>query len=213
MNQTQHEWDRLHGAQYDAEVGAQAWRALEPVKLELRAIKRMQGRDGEAFNATLYVDGVKAAYVHNDGNGGCNSYDWLSHDTRKRVEALATAQDLPFEFEKVDQLVDRLMYRDALRKQMQRWMKRSTPFRLVGAEDGEWQRLMTAPCEAAVANITRKYGDKVAVILTPDTLESILDAEVAAYEAEARSRLRIGRQLDGALGKQVAPSTGDAATC
>lgn len=46
------------------------------MKIEIKSYKTCAGRDGYAFSYTLYLDGVKAAEVTNEGCGGCNLYRW-----------------------------------------------------------------------------------------------------------------------------------------
>lgn len=58
-------------------------------KLEIVAFKAIRGHDGQGFNATLAIDGVKACLVDDDGWGGNFTYTWLSKDPaeNKRNEA------------------------------------------------------------------------------------------------------------------------------
>ena len=52
------------------------------MKLEIKGYKRVRGHDGQGFNATLYVDGKKAAFVDDDGWGGGYQYQWFDQDAR-----------------------------------------------------------------------------------------------------------------------------------
>jgi len=47
------------------------------VKVELKNIKEAGGEETPRFEATLYLDGKKAAIVSNGGTGGCNCYHWF----------------------------------------------------------------------------------------------------------------------------------------
>ena len=51
-------------------------------KLEIVAYKKVRGHDGQGFNATLAIDGVKACHVDDDGWGGGFAYTWLSKDEK-----------------------------------------------------------------------------------------------------------------------------------
>ena len=44
----------------------------------LTSIKTFRGTDGYGLNANLCCDGVKVAYVIDEGNGGCVNYEWLN---------------------------------------------------------------------------------------------------------------------------------------
>lgn len=54
-------------------------------------IKSFQGREGYGFNANLYRDGKKVAFVYDDASGGMFHYDWLAKD-----RAQATAEEAAF---------------------------------------------------------------------------------------------------------------------
>lgn len=74
----------------------------------------------EAFTATIYVDGKRAATVKNHGTGGSNFYEVLDRDRFAALEAHAkewvAKQDDPVDFEQTDQFIGDLLYRDELMK-------------------------------------------------------------------------------------------------
>jgi hypothetical protein len=45
------------------------------VKLEIKGLKTWKTDDGGGYQYTLMVDGRRAAFVHNDGNGGGSRFD------------------------------------------------------------------------------------------------------------------------------------------
>lgn len=53
-------------------------------KYSLSKIKTLRGTDGDILNAVLLRDGVKAADVLDEGNGGEMNYDWV--DMNKGIE-------------------------------------------------------------------------------------------------------------------------------
>ena len=64
-------------------------------KIELKNVKTFRGMDGYGLNATLYVDGVKTAFVLDEGNGG--AVDYTIFDQKKYGELKAYAASLPAE--------------------------------------------------------------------------------------------------------------------
>lgn len=52
----------------------------DEIKLEIRNVKFFQGTEGYGFNATLYVNGIKTAFVIDDANGGCYNYQVFDKD-------------------------------------------------------------------------------------------------------------------------------------
>lgn len=58
-------------------------------KFEIKQAKRIRGHDGQGFNATLYIDDVKACFVDDDGWGGGFVFTFLSKDidANKAMEA------------------------------------------------------------------------------------------------------------------------------
>lgn len=55
------------------------------MKYEVKNVKGFMGMDCPGFNATLYRDGVKVAFLIDDGNGGEVSFDWVDR-SGPRVE-------------------------------------------------------------------------------------------------------------------------------
>lgn len=154
------------------------------MELGLKSIKIAAhlSQETTAFTATLFADGQRVADVRNTGTGGSHSYYWhVGRETREAVEAFASSQTLRFNFEKLDQLVDALLTRSQVEKQFRNWMRRSTVFSLVGDKAGSWRTLKSVDA-GAVAYIQEKYGSEVAVIITPENLAEIIDAEIKAGE-------------------------------
>lgn len=59
------------------------------MKIELRNIKRaaFASEETDCFTATVYIDGVRAGEVSNDGHGGCNRYHPRSLEERLTAHA------------------------------------------------------------------------------------------------------------------------------
>jgi hypothetical protein len=66
-----------------------------------------------AFSAELYADGVKVAFVRNNGTGGCHEYHWYDHGVGREMEIAvhewARKQPLEFDFEHLDQIVSHMI--------------------------------------------------------------------------------------------------------
>lgn len=46
------------------------------MNLSVKGVKTFRGMEGHGFNATLYLDGKKVAFVMDEGSGGCMRYEW-----------------------------------------------------------------------------------------------------------------------------------------
>jgi hypothetical protein len=46
----------------------------------VKNVKTFIGNEGQGFNASLCRDGIKIAFVFDDANGGCYSYQWEDGD-------------------------------------------------------------------------------------------------------------------------------------
>lgn len=113
------------------------------------------------FEASLYVNGKRAAVVSNDGHGGSHSYHVIDRAAFAQAEAAAAGADLPFDFERLDQLVDNLVGDYEEQKRLRRLAKRYTLFRLPGDDPNALRTLKgPKPYDAAsLAYIERKYPD------------------------------------------------------
>lgn len=63
--------------------------------LQLKAVKTFRGMEGEGFNATLYIDGIKTAFVIDSAQGGC--YDYEIFNKEKFEEFKKFVESLPSE--------------------------------------------------------------------------------------------------------------------
>jgi hypothetical protein len=144
------------------------------VKLTLKNIKEHPDMSEETncFSATIYVDGKKAGFVKNEGRGGCNFYTWLDPQVGAAVDAWAKTQDTEFDFEKLDQILDKLLGQEEILRQLRRWSKKQTCFRLKGDKKGAWRNVQAPHSAKVVEFIQGKYGDKVECILDPANLEA-----------------------------------------
>jgi hypothetical protein len=132
------------------------------MKLTLAKIKRHPDMDQETdcFSAVILFDGKPIGTVSNLGQGGPNEYTWRDDKVGATVNKWAEQQN-PDGFEQLDQIIDDLLCDAEERKQLKRWCKRQTLFRLFGDAKGEW-RTVKAPFDAKVkAWLVAKYGDNL----------------------------------------------------
>ena len=54
---------------------------------EVKNVKTFIGTEGHGFNANLYCDGKKVAFVIDSAHGGCYDYEWVSDAARVKAEA------------------------------------------------------------------------------------------------------------------------------
>jgi hypothetical protein len=90
------------------------------------------------------------------------------------VQAWAATQPAEFEFDKLDQIVDALLVRWEKGKQLARWCKQETIFRLKGDKPGSWRSVKKPFTPAIEAAILKTHGDKVECIANKD-LERAID--------------------------------------
>jgi hypothetical protein len=67
------------------------------MKIELRKVAHYprMSEETEAFNADLYIDGVKRATVQNDGKGGCNMvHPWQVMDEINKYAATLPPEEM-----------------------------------------------------------------------------------------------------------------------
>ena len=163
-------------------------RPTEPPKLEAKGIKTFLGSEGHGFNATLWVNGRKAATVIDSADGGTYRWHWTDKFAEKIFEAYVgtlpeevhyweptpingpkpepTATN-SFTFKPDADSVMGKLVDDALNaRRFARLMKTKTVFRLKSDKDGDWRTLNGGPYSpAARAWLEKKYGDDLGEIM------------------------------------------------
>jgi hypothetical protein len=102
-------------------------------------LKRIQiyprmSQETTAFNADVYVDEVKVGEASNEGQGGCNMYNWKDHETGQKVEQFAK-ETHPNDFEPLDYIVADLLDKFEEEKHFRRLCKTKTVIRLKSDEN------------------------------------------------------------------------------
>ncbi len=160
-------------------------------RLSVKAVKLHEDMSQETtcFSATIYFDGKRLGKVMNEGCGGCHRYEFGKG--LRELEAWANEQETEYKSEKLDQLVEIAMNLFLNAQADKRWLARksktSTPYRLVGDEEGSW-RCVNAPLAANVFGfLAKKYGaDQIAVIHGVD--EKVLRTSLALHGAIAGAK-------------------------
>lgn len=75
----------------------------------VKGVKSFRGNEGYGFNATLYKDGKAIAFVYDDANGGCYSYEWKDESAIAPLEELAKQSHPDLKFEQMDAFVGALI--------------------------------------------------------------------------------------------------------
>lgn len=140
------------------------------MKLTLKALKinSRMSEETTCFSATLLADGVPVAEVANRGTGGPHEFHWKKGADRAAVEAFAAAQPTEFDFEKLDQLVDKLMAAEAERKQFVRWCKTKTVFQLKGDNPDAFRTINSPFTPMVRAHLANKHGDRLLRIVNEE---------------------------------------------
>ena len=158
------------------------------MKIALKNVKMMQGRDGMVVNATVYLDGKCAGIAIDDGNGG-----ELMVDPMYNADATAWAKlrELRCD-ERLVNAVEQLLYEWEFKKQIKEWSRKHTPFRLKGDKKGEWRTVRRRYDAAVQKYLNDKYGDKIEIIgslFCKEPVEGDLDELATKYRAELEARI------------------------
>ena len=125
------------------------------MKLAVKNVKSFIGMEGHGFNATLYADGVKVAFVIDDANGGCYHFQWFTNE--KQVMAyIASIPATPLEpdaeaWERelypngrthdIESIVGRLVDDYLNNKRFAAMSKKKTLYRLPSDDSTAWRSL------------------------------------------------------------------------
>lgn len=129
----------------------------------------------EAFTATMFIDGKKAAEVSNHGTGGSNNFHWYDHDARKQFDAFIAAQppippdetyDQPLPMDG-DIFVAELLAKYLELKTYKRWVKKhtQTAYRLKTDELGSFRILKEPYTPGVKAALEQSLGNNLDMIV------------------------------------------------
>jgi hypothetical protein len=152
------------------------------MKIEIRNVKvaMFASEETHCFEATIYIDGVKATRVSNEGHGGPNRYDDYKVERRidewaKTLPPLSMAEfgiDEPLA-QSAETIIGDLVNKHLEHKQLARLCKTKVLFRIPNKtyKDGEYNTLKAKYSPEVKAYIVKKYGDGV-VFLNETILEA-----------------------------------------
>ncbi len=113
------------------------------------------------FSAEVHLDGKKVGEVKNAGHGGSHQYHWTNRDIGTKIQKWAMIQNLEFDFEKLDQIIDKLLLEFEEKRQLKRWCKKEIVFRLKGDKVGNWRSVKGVFTPAIKTALVNKFGDQL----------------------------------------------------
>ena len=139
------------------------------MNLTIKGLKTWATDDGGGYQFTLYKDGKKCAFVHNDGHGGCLDYQWFDNDSEAKIRAFV--QTLP-DWEAhgftgkmdLDFFIENLLEKYETEKWLNRQRKKGTLFRLISDPDSTIRVLKTFDMGKAKESLDRKYPNQYLLV-------------------------------------------------
>jgi hypothetical protein len=135
------------------------------MKFEIKNFKAVRGHDGQGFQCSLYVDGARAAYVFDDGWGGDYQFSEENPRLMKLYDQHVLAQpqyDIGHGFGPTDHnrdtILGGLIDKHEAKKQLKKWCKNETLFRITGDEEGSWRTIGYPFCQKVKDLLVKKYG-------------------------------------------------------
>lgn len=155
----------------------------------LKGIKTFTGNEGIGLNATIYLGKRKIADVLDDANGGDVQIHYIAREEEapfvamveawftasgeeqrwnEEMQKLCAGSDLKPEparlISKIDQWIDARLADREREKNLKRWAKTKTPYRLKGDTPEEW-RIIKSPISPKLIQYLRdKYGGQIETI-------------------------------------------------
>lgn len=132
------------------------------MNLKIKGLKTWATNDGGGYQFTLYRDGKKCAFVHNDGNGGCLEYLWFDSDSEDKIQSFVeTLPDWESHGYKgkmsMDIFMEELINEYEMSKKIARLRKKSTLFRLLSDEKSVVRSVNTLDLEQAKRLLEKHY--------------------------------------------------------
>lgn len=137
------------------------------MKLELRGVKhaKFASQETPCYEATLYVDGAKAATITNEGRGGCDHVRWIDRTVGERVDVhFAAMPKRPLDMGDgtsvdVQPSLETWCYGELDRAETLKAIRRATARKVVGFHDGKELHFKVAAgdAERARPGLEKRY--------------------------------------------------------
>jgi len=146
-------------------------------QFKITGLKTFIGNEGHGFNATLHINGKKAAFVIDDASGGDYDFHWFDPELRKLFadyvqslppypSCLEGEPPIPHNF---DTALGDIVSKHEIKTRLARLCRTKTLFRIKGEtyRDGEWRTLKAPLNELTVSYLVKKYGTQLDTIYQP----------------------------------------------
>lgn len=135
------------------------------MKLKLTGIKhaKFASQETPCYEATLHVDGAKAAMIMNEGRGGCDHVRWIDRTVGERVDAHFAAMpkrnvnlgtDAKPIWHEMQPSLETWCYGELDRAEALKAIRRATAKKVVGFHDGRELHFQIAPSDLERARPT-----------------------------------------------------------
>ena len=109
----------------------------------IKNVKTFRGMEGQGFNADLYKDGKKIAFVMDSAQGGCLDFEWIDRKEEKIIndyaKTLPKSKTFGIEIEMdADIIIDNLVNDYLLDKEYKRKCKNNVVFKTKEDEEGSY---------------------------------------------------------------------------
>ncbi len=161
------------------------------MRVEVRNVKTFRGMDGLGFNASLYIDGSKVAFVMDEGCGGSMRFEWEPNANKEGFYAFCSKL-APNASEPEDTIVNCLLDQKANLDRLRRKCKNSICFTLSGDKDGGFRTLNIAPSPVSIGALIAKHPDrglKIINILPEEQRAEALGCSLAQLVADFEADL------------------------
>ena len=135
---------------------------------------RSMSEETMCFDGTMYIDGVRVAFVENTGKGGMTDITPVERSEKvdgllKRAKAFALTQTWDFDgrqepYGDLESYIDQLVSEEVTRKDLTRSFNRDVKAKVVVVINGDVYSFKCAFNEANCAAIRKKHGDDVKIL-------------------------------------------------
>lgn len=144
------------------------------MKVELKNVKinKEMSDETESFSATIYIDGKKAAFVHNHGMGGPHEYNFADNKVYKNFCEFCNEQPHEFELDVEDQFINDLLEKWETNQKLKKWCNKNIVVKLTDMKEDDWILIRAPGIRNHYGNFQRiraaceeEYGDELIEIV------------------------------------------------